>query len=202
MSIDASDERVLEHLRRVFKTLNRWMVLMWRLGLGRWAESWPAVGGRILVLEHVGRSSGRRYRTPLNFTHAIDAVECVAGFGERTDWYRNLMARPTTTVWLPSGAWTVFATDISHVADRTERIRRVLVDSGLAAPTFGVDPRTMTEGELEAATTEYRLVRLQLVEPAGRDPRDLRWAWPAAGAVLAGVGVLRLGRRSKNRPVD
>ncbi|MDJ0792587.1 MAG: hypothetical protein QNJ71_11890, partial [Acidimicrobiia bacterium] len=68
MSIDASDERVLEQVRRAFKTLNRSMVLMWRLGLGRWAESWPAVGGRILVLEHVGRSSGRRYRTPLNFT--------------------------------------------------------------------------------------------------------------------------------------
>lgn len=30
-------------LRQGFKALNRWMLLLWRLGLGNWLNAWPKV---------------------------------------------------------------------------------------------------------------------------------------------------------------
>ena len=35
-------------LRQGFKYLNRFMLLMWRLGLGKWLNMWPAGLGRYL----------------------------------------------------------------------------------------------------------------------------------------------------------
>lgn len=50
---------------------------------------------RFLRLTHVGRRSGRRYRTMLEVVSADverDEYVVVAGLGERADWYRNVRA--------------------------------------------------------------------------------------------------------------
>ena len=77
-------------LRTGFKYFNRYMLLLWRLGLGRWISSWPSVGGRIMVLTTIGRKSGRPRRTPLNYAIVDGKVYCAAGFGSISDWYRNI----------------------------------------------------------------------------------------------------------------
>ena len=88
----------MERVRADFRRLNPGMVLMWRLGLGGAINFWPAGSGRILVLAHTGRRSGRHFLTPLNWAPVtgpsgdLEAVYCVAGFGPRTDWYRNVLA--------------------------------------------------------------------------------------------------------------
>jgi deazaflavin-dependent oxidoreductase (nitroreductase family) len=49
----------------------------------------------MLCLTHVGRRSGRRYRTVLEVVGADEAtceVFVVAGFGPSADWYRNIHA--------------------------------------------------------------------------------------------------------------
>jgi deazaflavin-dependent oxidoreductase (nitroreductase family) len=53
-------------------------------------------GSRTLMLEHVGRKSGaRRYVVLEVIGHpAPDTYVVASGFGERAQWYRNLMARP------------------------------------------------------------------------------------------------------------
>ncbi|MGB9897948.1 MAG: hypothetical protein ACPLTO_08595, partial [Thermanaerothrix sp.] len=77
-------------LARLFRSFNRFMVLLWRLGLGPWFNFWPTLSGRILVLVHSGRRSGKRYYTPLNYALRNGEIYCVAGFGPTCDWYRNL----------------------------------------------------------------------------------------------------------------
>ena len=93
----------LEGLRRAFHTLNHFMVFMWKLGLGPLINIWPAVIGRIMVIQHRGRKSGRQYLTPVNYAQVDGEVYCTAGFGPRTDWYRNIMAAPDVSIWLPKG---------------------------------------------------------------------------------------------------
>lgn len=72
----------------------RWLVrapvALYRLGLGR------LLGRRILMLEHVGRTSGEpRYVCLEIIEHpAADRFVIVSGFGERAQWYRNLRAEP------------------------------------------------------------------------------------------------------------
>ncbi|MBK7622453.1 MAG: hypothetical protein IPJ14_07245 [Kineosporiaceae bacterium] len=51
----------------MFRYLNRFMVMMWRLGLGRLVNVWPRGSGRMLVLGDTGRRSGLRRWTPLNY---------------------------------------------------------------------------------------------------------------------------------------
>jgi len=57
------------------------MVPLWRLGLGRVTDSWPAGPGQLLVLEHVGGRSGTDYRTPVDFSKVGGDLYCVAAFG-------------------------------------------------------------------------------------------------------------------------
>lgn len=54
-----------------------------------------------LLLDHVGRSSGRTYTTPLIYLRdGTDLVVVASSGGMKDDpqWYRNLMAAPDTTV--------------------------------------------------------------------------------------------------------
>ena len=184
--------QTLELLRRFFRQLNRSMVMMWRLGLGRMLNIWPAGFGRILVIEHIGRRSGTRYRTPVNFTKHAGDLYCVAAFGRRTDWYRNTMADPAVTVWLPAGRWTAVISDASESADRLDLIRRVLIDSGFAARLVGLRPRQMTDTELASATEDYRLVRIRCGHPATpRSPADLAWIWLVAAGLAVAARIRR-----------
>jgi len=182
----------LDRLRRTFRSMNRWMILLWRLGLGRCAESWPSVGGRILVIEHRGRKSGNRYLTPLNFTRDGSACFCLAAFGSGADWYRNVMATHEAVVWLPDGRWSAAAADVTDEPGARGRIRRVLIDSGFAARLFGLDPRAMTDEEIAETTATYRLVRLETTEHLDDGYADLAWAWIPIGGVATALGVARI----------
>lgn len=173
------DPKRLRFLRRAFRSFNRGMVLMWRLGLGRFSGIWPEVFGRLMVVEHTGRRSGAAYLTPLNYTQVGEDIYCVAAFGERTDWYRNILSGVLVAVWLPEGRWVGTMTDVSDHPDRMARMRAVLIDAGFAAHAFGLHPRSMSEQELDETTRNYRLVRIRLASPAptARGPGDLKWVW-------------------------
>ena len=63
-----------------------------------WNLGW-LLGRRFLRLTHVGRRSGRRYRTVLEVVgEAGDEVVVVAGFGRSADWFRNIVALPPIEV--------------------------------------------------------------------------------------------------------
>jgi hypothetical protein len=56
----ASDSST-RRLRIAFGYLNRFMIALWRLGLGGWVNAWPAVGGRVAARWLVGgRGDGRQ----------------------------------------------------------------------------------------------------------------------------------------------
>ncbi|HEY4753849.1 MAG TPA: nitroreductase/quinone reductase family protein, partial [Candidatus Limnocylindrales bacterium] len=85
---------------RVFKALNRWfMIPASRAGLGAWIGS--PIGGYVLLLRAKGRKSGLVRETPLSYLIADGSIWVLAGFGPRTDWYRNLLAEPAVEVMLP-----------------------------------------------------------------------------------------------------
>ena len=74
------------------------------LRLYAWHAGW-LVGGRFLRLTHQGRRSGRRYQTiveVLKSDPATGEVMVMAGFGHRTDWLRNIQARPALEITLGS----------------------------------------------------------------------------------------------------
>jgi deazaflavin-dependent oxidoreductase (nitroreductase family) len=195
-------ERVLspaamDRLRRIFRSMNRGMVVMWRMGLGRWADAWPSVGGRVLVVEHHGRKSGTQYLTPLNFASDRDSRYCLAAFGTGADWYRNVFAADRAVLWLPDGRWTATATDATDEAGAREWIRQVLIDSGFAARLFGLNPRTMTNDEIDATTATYRLVRFDVIDRCDEGFEDLLWVWLPVTAGAVAIASRSMVRRHR-----
>jgi deazaflavin-dependent oxidoreductase (nitroreductase family) len=185
-----------EALRQSYKVFNKFMLLLWRLGLGRWFNFWPEVTGKVLVITHKGRKSGTTYRTPVNYTTVDGDVYCTAAMGDDTDWYLNIMENPEVEIWMPDGWWSGVAEDISSSENRTALLRKVLIGSGFAAYLFGVNPNMPVE-KLENLTAEYRLVRLHRQEArTGSDgPGDLSWIWPLATFILLPLVFCRRKRR-------
>lgn len=186
-------------LRQGFKRFNPAMVAFFRLGLAPFINAWPDVGGRIMVLTHTGRKTGRRRRTPVNYAVVRGDVYCLAGFGAAADWYRNLQQHPEVEVWLPDGWWAGTAEDVSESPERLPLLRLVLVASGFAAYAAGVNPHALDDDQLQAATAQYRLVRIQRTAartgPGG--PADLAWVWPAAALALLPLALRGLWPRRR-----
>lgn len=173
-------------LRQGFKRFNPFMLLLWRLGLGPVVNLWPAVGGRIMVIAHRGRKTGRPRRVPVNYALVDGELFCLAGFGALSDWYRNLMADPRVEVWLPDGWWAGVAEDIPASERRLPLLRQVLIGSGVVTYLAGIDPVKLSDESLEALTASYRLLHIRRTEartgPGG--PGELVWVWPAATRLL------------------
>jgi deazaflavin-dependent oxidoreductase (nitroreductase family) len=144
--------------RKTFRILNRFMVPMWKMGMGKMINFWPAVVGRIMVIKHTGRKSGRTLYAPVNYAEVEGRIYCVAGFGTRTDWYRNIMKNPDVEIWLPNKRVGAKVMDISDSAQRLRLVREVLIASGFAARLFGINPIKIDDGELNKITSDYRLI--------------------------------------------
>jgi len=191
--ISPSDER----LRQMFKLGNRFMVLLFRLGLGSWGNG-PQTS-QVMVLVHRGRKSGLLRRTPINYAVVDDQIYCTAAFGQRADWYRNVTADPHVQVWLPDGWYAGEAEEVpADDPQRNALMRQVLIASGFAAPLFaGVNPKTLSDEKLAEMSAPYRLIRIYPSEactgPGG--PGDLAWVWPVTTFVL--LALLLLGGRRK-----
>ena len=99
--------------QRFFRALNRVV----EPAVERGVLSTPLALTTLVLVEHVGRRSGRPYRTPLFATRA-GAGWCLSTVrGEASQWLKNLAAMPETRFWLggrprparvwvaPPGAW-------------------------------------------------------------------------------------------------
>lgn len=183
--------------RKAFKLLNHFMIVMWRLGLGGMVNFWPAGVGRIMVIKHYGRKSGLARLTPVNYTLVKDEIYCVAAYGEKADWYRNVHANPGVEVWLPNGWWEGRVEEIQGQEGRVDLIRQILIASGFAAYTVGLDPHKMDDAALDEATAKYRLLHIKrgAARTGTGGPGDLSWIWPLATMILLPLALIKRKRR-------
>ncbi len=158
MDTTKATPRQQDSLRKFFHAMNRFMVLGWKRGWGKRINFWPAVVGRIMVIKHRGRKSGKEYLTPVNYASVDGEIYCTAGFGSISDWYRNILANPRIELWLPQGKRSACAEDISDSPKRLFLLRQVIIASGFAGPLFGVNQKKLNEEQFDDATKEYRLV--------------------------------------------
>ncbi len=60
-------------------------------------------GKRIVMLEHLGRRSGKLRQTPLEVVRRNgDSYILCSGTGPNADWYRNLKSNPAAALWVGS----------------------------------------------------------------------------------------------------
>ncbi len=190
-----------DRLRRAFRPFNRFIVLLFRMGLGSWGNG-TRYAGYVMVIKHTGRTTGLARHTPVNYAVIDGDVYCASALGKESDWYLNLLANPEVELWLPDSRWTGVAEDVSDLEQRVEVLRRVIIASGLAGPLFGVDPKRMRDEDYQQLLETYRLIRISqrkaATGPGG--PGDLAWVWPLTTFLL--LALLFRKTRPKRSLVD
>lgn len=193
--------RLLEPLYRSFPALNRFVAVpMLRAGLG------PLMGnpctGYLMILRTTGRRSGLARDTPLGYAILDGAVYCCAGFGTRTQWYRNVLADPRVEVVLPAASFAGTAEEVSDPDEWVRGFRHLVVSLGVIGRLTVGDARTTPDDALRAMGAGLPLIRIRPTGIAAgpADPGGLLWLLSlAAQALLIGWLVRRLGGRLGGR---
>jgi F420H(2)-dependent quinone reductase len=126
---------------------------LYRHSGGRIGHTIPGVGGKMLLLDHVGAKSGARRTSPLLYVRDGADLVIVAskgGFPKHPAWYHNLIANPDTTVQIGSERREVHA----RVAAADERER--LWAKAVEAYHGYEDYRARTDREIPLVVLEPR----------------------------------------------
>lgn len=94
--------------------LFRWLTRL-PIGLYRARLGW-LLGNRFLMLTHIGRKSGLPRDTVLEVVRhdrATDTYIVVAGFGEKSDWFRNISQTPEVIVHVGRRRYPAIASRLS-----------------------------------------------------------------------------------------
>ena len=138
-NLNHPNEKIKQKTLKKFRRLNKFLVKpLYRLRI------LPLLGfGRIfLILTTMGRKSGKKRRTPLEY-HWIDEVMTIfSGRGEDSGWLKNIRASPES-VWVRHGFHS-FPARLEFVIDEYEKLKilkwYVLKHGKSAKMLFGWDP--------------------------------------------------------------
>jgi len=112
---------------RAWQQFTQAHVLVYRLSGGRVAGNYR--GSPVLLVDHVGRKSGKRHTSPLIYARAGDDLVIVASKGgskKHPMWWLNLKEHPETTVQVGSERRKVRARRATP--EEKERLWPVVVD--------------------------------------------------------------------------
>lgn len=172
----------------ILKVIDPLVVILWRLGLGRLFNFWPAVTGRIMVIKHFDRKKGIQIYTPINFIEHDNMIYCADQRGGISDCVQNIMANPQVEVWLPDGWYAGQADLVESSPDRLPQLRRFLLENPLFARISGIDLQS-EDNEFELAVENYQIIRIMRQSPRTgvNGPGGLAWLWPFILMFLLGL---------------
>ncbi len=117
--------RALGPLRHGFRLVNRHVTgPALKAGLGTLLST--SATGSMLLLRTVGRRSGLVRETPLGYAVIDGRVVVVAGYGRRSDWFRNALAHPEVEVVLPGARLRGRAEEITDPDERRAAFRTTI----------------------------------------------------------------------------
>ncbi|WP_072690325.1 nitroreductase family deazaflavin-dependent oxidoreductase [Rhodococcus marinonascens] len=123
------------------------------------------LGGRFLLLEHIGRKSGKIRQVVLEVVNSgatSDGYVVGVGFGPKADWYRNLLVQNDVTIQVGSDRLLVTAEFLSP-DEGSEFMARY----GAEHPKVGVRLCKMMGFEVDGSADDFR--------QAGRQIRFVRF---------------------------
>ena len=133
-------------------------ILLYRLRLGF------LLGTRFIMLEHIGRKSGRKRRTVLEVVvNDPDAVYVAAAWGSKSQWYNNIKADPSVVFYLGSKRYESSAEDVlvsraRQLMDRYAVAHPVALDK--LAGFMLDDPADSTDEQARQVAENVPFVRL------------------------------------------
>ncbi len=168
-------------------------IVLWRLGLG------PLIGHQFMIMTTTGRVSGQPRRTAIEYHVHRGRKYALAGWGKRSQWYKNALADPRMTIQTADGTERVRLRRVVDEADRAEAWELIEKKPSLRAwaRVLGVD---VNRERFIADKETFFLVTFDPTDEPTPPPleADLVWVWPAAAGLLLGaLAALRLLRRPR-----
>lgn len=184
---------------RFFQVLNRYLMIpATRAGLGAWLST--PLGGAMVLVRIRGRKSGLIRETPLNYIVADGAIWVVAGFGPRTEWYRNLLADPRVEAVLPGRILTGTVTEVRAPAVRRRILPALMRSTAGPSLAAGVNPWRSTPDALCAEMAWVPMLRIDPDDgpllPGPDDPGGTGWVWRQALMLGLSIATLAVMRRA------
>ncbi len=184
-------------LHRSFMVFSRWFAGP-LLRAGVWPLMNNPLTGYVFLLRTRGSKSGRLRDAPLDYALVDGHVYCIAGFGDHTQWLRNVRADARVEAVLPGGAARGLAEEVADLDEWLRGFRAVLCAGGLAGYLLGFDPRRASDDTIREVAAGIPLVRITVtgVAPGPWDPGG--WGWMPVHLV-AGWIAWRWWRRRARR---
>lgn len=184
------------------RPLLRLPIVLWRLGLGPLLARPVIRGGHLVMLNVTGRSTGLSRHTPLT-AHDFDGRTYLwCPYGDRSQWYRNVVANPVVTVQSRDGTRVMRAVAISDVEEVVRLVAELRHFDATFLRTY-LDAEGIADTDADVATNAARL-HLRRLDPTDEEgpsaqPADLAWVGPVAAATVLSLAVRRLSRRCRRR---
>ncbi len=162
--------------RTVFKYMNMYyMVPLSKLGLLPWMQN--PLTGYIMILQTIGRKSGKPRLTPLNYALADGYIYCMAGFGSGTHWLANLKANPTVEVHIAGTALRGTAEIVTDDEEAQRIFIQIIHNCGFASLLVSLNPLTLTDEKILQKRGPEVAVRIRPSEVIGGsfDPGGRGW---------------------------
>jgi len=170
-------EQLTNALPVVFKYANSAAVTLWKMGLGKLINLFPAAFGKTLVVDFSRHGAKSPTHMPLVYYAQGDVLYCTAFWNAQPDWYLNVIANPQVEIWLADGWYTAKAELVGDEVER-EQIMPMLIKNGGAV--FTLKEKIGWKNLLEGEQGEFPLLRIKRQSPCtgAEGPGSLAWLWP------------------------
>ncbi|MCB9450269.1 MAG: nitroreductase family deazaflavin-dependent oxidoreductase [Anaerolineaceae bacterium] len=173
-------------------------LLGYRLGLGRLLNALF-----VMVLVTQGRKSGKPRYAPIEYRRHGSKIYVISAWGERPNWYQNLLANPVATVQLGGRAYDARARVVENPA---EALRALYLFRRIAPARYDtvmgmlINDDTVNARTLPDLSGQFTIICLDIT---GRKPTlpvlapSLAWLWLLVPVAAVGVTALVLANRSR-----
>lgn len=173
---------LIEYPNQFLRLALRLPILFTRLGLGKLVSA-----SNVLILTTRGRKTGRARHTAIEYRRHGSQIYVVSAWGDRPDWYRNLLADPRVTVQQNGRPFAAVAGVVDNAGEALRvlhlfrRTAPVVYEAVLARMT---DERARDVNTLPEISPDVTIVRMEerRTEALPLPPvqSDLVWLWPTA----------------------
>lgn len=181
--------RLLRPLQRGFIVLNGGFIApLLRLGFG-WLIGNPFTG-HLMLLRTRGRRTGLLREAPLGYVIRNGFVYCVAGYGEPTPWFRNLLADPDVEVILPTRRFHGRAEPVADPIEWSTAYRALIASFGLVGRSIVGEVRDLDDDALLERHRALPVVRITTTDGSGPliagafDPGGSGWLLPIVASKI------------------
>jgi deazaflavin-dependent oxidoreductase (nitroreductase family) len=173
------------------KWLFKFPLILWRMGLG------PLLGHHLLVITAWGRKSGLPRHTMVEYHVRQGKIYVPSAYGDKAQWYQNLMANPHATIQTWQGAEPMVASRVTDGEELFAIAELMMQNNPVMMPWYLEDKGVeLTREDVQAHKDAFYFLRFDpTTEPTPLPLEvDLAWLWP----VVLVLALLR-GKRLKRK---